>query len=211
MRHAERGSKVAAGAPAVRAVPVFIRQGYSQRARQTSVSCRSGRVRQASVFRPGERVPPTLLLGEPADTTAGHLVEDGGRLALLLITGTMPGVIAGSVIRVRLAPGPHVFAVVVAAVLPGRMGVQRGWMGGSRLSLRGKQIPTRAGAGRGESESPSADGTGGADMMSAARQGFRAASVCYPFTNLIEGTPASFFCFLIRAFLPRSSNPTMRA
>ena len=71
---------------------------------------------------------PTLLLGEPADTTAGHLVGDGGRLALLLITGIMPGVIASSVIRGRLAPGPHVFAVVVAAVLPGRMGVQRaGW------------------------------------------------------------------------------------
>ncbi|MGC2008835.1 TSUP family transporter [Trebonia sp.] len=38
-------------------------------------------------------------------------------MALLLIGGTLPGVIAGSVIRVKLLPGPRVFDVVVAAVL----------------------------------------------------------------------------------------------
>ena len=35
----------------------------------------------------------------------------------MLIAGTMPGVIAGSVIRVELLPGPRVFDLVVAAVL----------------------------------------------------------------------------------------------
>jgi uncharacterized membrane protein YfcA len=41
----------------------------------------------------------------------------GGRLAGLLIAGTLPGVIAGSVIRVELLPGAAVFNFVVAAVL----------------------------------------------------------------------------------------------
>jgi len=35
----------------------------------------------------------------------------------VLITGTLPGVIAGSVIRAKLIPGMHVFALVIAAVL----------------------------------------------------------------------------------------------
>jgi uncharacterized protein len=35
----------------------------------------------------------------------------------LLITGTLPGVIAGSVIRVELVPGPRVFDLLVAALL----------------------------------------------------------------------------------------------
>jgi uncharacterized protein len=39
------------------------------------------------------------------------------RLALLLIAGTTPGVVAGSVIRVELLPGPQAFVLVVAAVL----------------------------------------------------------------------------------------------
>jgi uncharacterized protein len=43
--------------------------------------------------------------------------QTGGRLAVLLIAGTLPGVIAGSVIRVKLIPGPRVFDLVVAAVL----------------------------------------------------------------------------------------------
>jgi uncharacterized membrane protein YfcA len=43
--------------------------------------------------------------------------QTGGRLALVLIAGTVPGVIAGSVIRVELLPGPRVFDLVVAAVL----------------------------------------------------------------------------------------------
>ncbi len=43
--------------------------------------------------------------------------QTGGRLALLLITGTLPGVIAGAVIRVELVPGPRVFDLMVAALL----------------------------------------------------------------------------------------------
>ena len=43
--------------------------------------------------------------------------QTGGRLALVLIAGTLPGVIAGSFIRVELLPGPRAFDVVVAAVL----------------------------------------------------------------------------------------------
>ncbi len=35
----------------------------------------------------------------------------------MLISGTLPGVVAGSVIRVDLLPGPHVFDPVVSAVL----------------------------------------------------------------------------------------------
>ena len=43
--------------------------------------------------------------------------QTGGRLAVVLIAGTLPGVIAGSVIRVRLLPGPRAFDLVIAAVL----------------------------------------------------------------------------------------------
>ena len=40
-----------------------------------------------------------------------------GPLARLLITGTLPGVVVGSIIHVYLAPGPVVFRVLAAAVL----------------------------------------------------------------------------------------------
>ena len=43
--------------------------------------------------------------------------QTGGRLALVLIAGTVPGVIAGSVIRVELLPGEDVFDLVVAVIL----------------------------------------------------------------------------------------------
>ena len=43
--------------------------------------------------------------------------QTGGRLALVLIAGTLPGVVAGSVIRVELLPGARVFDLVVAGVL----------------------------------------------------------------------------------------------
>jgi uncharacterized membrane protein YfcA len=45
---------------------------------------------------------------------AGRL---GGRLLHLLVLGTLPGVIAGAVIRVELLSGPQAFLVVIAAVL----------------------------------------------------------------------------------------------
>lgn len=71
---------------------------------------------------PSPAVTPTNLLYNVV-ATPGALYrywrqgQAGGRLALLLISGTLPGVIAGSVIRVRLLPGPRVFDLVVAAVL----------------------------------------------------------------------------------------------
>ena len=43
--------------------------------------------------------------------------QTGGGLTWLLLAGTLPGVIAGSVIRVYLLPSPVVFDFVVAAVL----------------------------------------------------------------------------------------------
>jgi uncharacterized protein len=71
---------------------------------------------------PSPAVTPTNLLYNVV-ATPGALYrywrqkQTGGRLALILIAGTLPGVIAGSVIRVELLPGPRVFDLVVAAVL----------------------------------------------------------------------------------------------
>jgi uncharacterized protein len=71
---------------------------------------------------PSPSVTPTNLLYNVV-STPGALYrywrqgQTGGRLALVLIAGTLPGVIAGSFIRVKLLPGPRVFDLVVAAVL----------------------------------------------------------------------------------------------
>jgi uncharacterized protein len=71
---------------------------------------------------PSPSVTPTNLLYNVV-ATPGALYrywrqhQPGGRLALVLIAGTLPGVIAGSVIRVEVLPGPRVFSLVVAAVL----------------------------------------------------------------------------------------------
>jgi uncharacterized membrane protein YfcA len=71
---------------------------------------------------PSPAVTPTNLLYNVV-ATPGALFrywrqqQTGGRLALVLIAGTLPGVIAGSAIRVELLPGPKVFALIVAAVL----------------------------------------------------------------------------------------------
>jgi hypothetical protein len=71
---------------------------------------------------PSPAVTPTNLLYNVV-ATPGALYrywrqdQTGGRLALVLIAGTVPGVIAGSVIRVELLPGPRVFDLVVAGVL----------------------------------------------------------------------------------------------
>jgi uncharacterized membrane protein YfcA len=43
--------------------------------------------------------------------------QTGGPLTWLLLAGTLPGVVAGSIIRVYVLPGPVVFDIVVAAVL----------------------------------------------------------------------------------------------
>jgi uncharacterized membrane protein YfcA len=71
---------------------------------------------------PSLSVTPTNLLYNVI-ATPGALYrywrqgQTGGRLALVLITGTLPGVVAGSVIRVKLLPGMHVFDLIIAAVL----------------------------------------------------------------------------------------------
>ncbi len=71
---------------------------------------------------PSPSVTPTNLLYNVV-ATPGALYrywrqgQTGGRLALVLIAGTLPGVVAGSVIRVELLPGPRVFDLVVGAVL----------------------------------------------------------------------------------------------
>src|SRR5216684_4000588 len=68
---------------------------------------------------PSPAVTPTNLLYNVV-ATPGALYryrrqhQTGGRLALLLTGGTLPGVIAGSVIRVELLPSAHVFDLVVA-------------------------------------------------------------------------------------------------
>jgi hypothetical protein len=67
---------------------------------------------------PSPAVTPTNLLYNVV-STPGALYryrrqhQTGGRLALILITGTLPG----SVIRVELVPGPRVFDLLVAALL----------------------------------------------------------------------------------------------
>ena len=71
---------------------------------------------------PSPAVTPTNLLYNVI-STPGALYrywrqgQTGGRLAGLLVAGTLPGVVAGSVIRVELLPGPRVFDLVVASVL----------------------------------------------------------------------------------------------
>src|SRR6266699_3482061 len=71
---------------------------------------------------PSPAVTPTNLLYNVVATPGGlyrywRQGQTGGRLAPLLIAGTLPGVIAGSVIRVELLPGPRVFELIVASVL----------------------------------------------------------------------------------------------
>src|ERR1700760_4737458 len=71
---------------------------------------------------PSPAVTPTNLLYNVI-ATPGALYrywrqgQRGGPLTLILLAGTLPGVVAGSVIRVELLPGARVFDVVVAAVL----------------------------------------------------------------------------------------------
>ncbi len=71
---------------------------------------------------PSPAVTPTNLLYNIVAAPGGlyrywRQGQAGGPLARVLIAGTLPGVIAGSVIRVELLPGPRVFDLVVAVVL----------------------------------------------------------------------------------------------
>jgi uncharacterized membrane protein YfcA len=85
---------------------------------------------------PSPAVTPTNLLYNVV-ATPGALYrywrqgQTGGRLAVTLIAGTLPGVVAGSVIRVELLPNSQVFDLVVAAVLI-PLGV---WLAFSRPAL----------------------------------------------------------------------------
>ena len=58
---------------------------------------------------PSPAVTPTNLLCNVVSTPGAlyrHQHQTGGRLALTLMAGTLPGVIAGSAIRAELVPGP---------------------------------------------------------------------------------------------------------
>ena len=71
---------------------------------------------------PSPSVTPTNLLYNVVASPGAiwrywRQCQTGGRLTWLLLAGTLPGVVAGSIIRVYLLPGPVVFDFVVAAVL----------------------------------------------------------------------------------------------
>jgi uncharacterized protein len=90
---------------------------------------------------PSPAVTPTNLLYNVIATPGGlyrywRQGQTGGRLAAVLIAGTLPGVIAGSVIRVELLPGPRVFDLVVAAVLL-PLGV---WLALTRSDERARRV-----------------------------------------------------------------------
>ncbi len=94
---------------------------------------------------PSPAVTPTNLLYNVV-ATPGALYrfwrqgQTGGRLTLLLVTGTVPGVVAGSVIRVYLLPGPRVFDLAVAVGL-----IPLGsWIALTRVVPRGDTARTRA-------------------------------------------------------------------
>ena len=71
---------------------------------------------------PSPAVTPTNLLYNVV-ATPGALYrywrqgQTGGRLTWVLLAGTVPGVAAGSVVRVEFLPGPRAFELVIAIVL----------------------------------------------------------------------------------------------
>jgi uncharacterized membrane protein YfcA len=71
---------------------------------------------------PSPQVTPTNLLYNVI-ATPGALYrywrqhQTGGGLTALLLVGTVPGIIAGSVVRVELLPGPQASEIVIAVVL----------------------------------------------------------------------------------------------
>jgi uncharacterized membrane protein YfcA len=71
---------------------------------------------------PSPAVTPTNLLYNVVATPGAiyrywRQGQTGGRLTRLLISGSLPGVVIGSIIRVELLPGARVFDLVVGAVL----------------------------------------------------------------------------------------------
>jgi len=100
---------------------------------------------------PSPAVTPTNLLYNVVATPGAiyrywRQGQTGGRLTRLLVAGTLPGVVAGSIIRVELLPGARVFDLVVGAVLT----PLAGWIAVSRPSPQAKsaqpgyQIPSFA-------------------------------------------------------------------
>src|SRR5215471_260995 len=71
---------------------------------------------------PSPAVTPTNLLYNIV-ATPGALYrywrqqQTGGGLTRVLLAGTIPGVIAGAIVRVEFLPSPHAFDVVIATVL----------------------------------------------------------------------------------------------
>jgi uncharacterized membrane protein YfcA len=93
---------------------------------------------------PSPAVTPTNLLYNIVATPGGlyrywRQGQTGGKLAKVLIAGTLPGVVAGSVIRVELLPDPRVFDLVIAAVLL-PLGI---WLALTRPSGNGGETRTR--------------------------------------------------------------------
>src|SRR5580704_9028980 len=71
---------------------------------------------------PSPAVTPTNLLYNVVATPGAiyrywRQGQTGGGLTRVLVAGTLPGVVAGSIIRVELLPGAQVFDLVVGAVL----------------------------------------------------------------------------------------------
>jgi uncharacterized membrane protein YfcA len=71
---------------------------------------------------PSPAVTPTNLLYNVLATPGAiyrywRQGQTGGRLTRLLVAGSLPGVVVGSIIRVELLPGARVFDLVVGAVL----------------------------------------------------------------------------------------------
>jgi uncharacterized membrane protein YfcA len=86
---------------------------------------------------PSPAVTPTNLLYNVVATPGAiyrywRQGQSGGRLTGFLVAGTLPGAVAGSVIRVELLPGARVFDLVVGAVLA-PLG---GWIAVSRPAAR---------------------------------------------------------------------------
>ena len=91
---------------------------------------------------PSPAVTPTNLLYNVV-ATPGALFrywrqgQTGGDLTRLLVLGTLPGVVAGSIIRVELLPGSRPFEVVIALVM-----VPLGISLLTRRRSRGDAVPT---------------------------------------------------------------------
>lgn len=90
---------------------------------------------------PSPAVTPTNLLYNVVATPGAiyrywRQGQTGGRLTRLLVAGTLPGVVLGSIIRVELMPDARVFDLVVGAVLP-HLGA---WIALSRPSPEVKSV-----------------------------------------------------------------------